>query len=60
MHIDSSYEKISNAILAGVLRDDIECTGIIVTHTLSRSKWEIRFDTGCQSDLKRCKVYLLS
>jgi hypothetical protein len=34
----ADYEKISNAILAGVLRDDIECTGIVVTHTLSKFK----------------------
>ena len=45
----SSYEKISIAILAGVLRDDIEWTGIIVTHTLSRLKWEMSFDTEHQA-----------
>jgi len=44
----SSYEKISIAILAGVLRDDIECTGIGVIHTSSRLKWEMSLDTGYQ------------
>ena len=44
----SSYEKISIAILAGVLRDDIECTGIGVIHAPSRLKWDMSFDTGYQ------------
>jgi hypothetical protein len=47
----TAYEKISNAILAGVLRDDIECTGIVVTHTFSKLKWEMSFDTVHQSGL---------
>jgi len=47
----SSYEKISIAILAEVLRDDIECTGIGVIHTPFRLKWEMSLDTGYQPSL---------
>jgi hypothetical protein len=43
--MESSYEKISRAILAGVLRDDIECTGMGVIHTPSRLKWVMSLDT---------------